>query len=84
MAQHNAYLTIVKLARQYKNQGRFSQAEDFYRQAIAVARNLLTDSNESQLLLLTSLSELATFYCFQGKEQHSEPLWLEILELGKK
>ena len=83
MAQHDAYLTIIKLARQYKNEGRFSQAEGFYKQAIIVARELFVDSNDSQLPLLTYLSELATFYCFQNKEQLSELLWLEILELGK-
>ncbi len=82
--KQDAYLTIIKLARQYKEEGLFNQSEDFYRQAIAMARNLLTGDNDAQkLLLLEALRELAAFYAFQGKEERGESLWLEILEMRK-
>jgi hypothetical protein len=82
--KQDAYLTIIKLARQHKEEGLFNQAEDFYRQAIAMARNLFSDGKDKQrLLLIETLIELASFYSFQGKDKFSQSLWLEILELGK-
>jgi tetratricopeptide (TPR) repeat protein len=80
----DAYLAILGLARQYKEEGLFSQAEDFYQQTIALARNLFAINKEKpRSLLIETLSELAAFYSFQGKDERSQPLWLEILNLGE-
>jgi len=80
----DTYLNIIKLARQYQEEGLFNQAEDFYKQAIAMARNLLAGNDDRQrLLLIEALSELASFYSFHGKDERSQYLWSEILELGK-
>jgi len=80
----DAYFTILGLARQYKEEGLFSQAEDFYQQTIAVVRNLFAiDREQPRSFLIETLSELASFYVFQGKDERSQPLWLEILKLGE-
>jgi tetratricopeptide (TPR) repeat protein len=84
MAQ-DVYSALIMLARQHYEEGLFNQAEDFYKQAIAAARDLLLDKKDwQQQLLIESISELAKVYDSQGKWRRNEPLWLEIIKLGKK
>ena len=74
-AKQNAYQMILQLARKFKAEGLCQTAEDFYKQAIVIARHL---PQPQPSILLESLYELANYLSFQGKEEQAESLWDEI------
>ena len=83
----DAHLTLDKvkslnnLAALYYNQGRYSEAEPLYLQALSLRKKLL---GEEHLSVATSLNNLALLYESQGRYSEAEPLYLQSLSLSKK
>jgi len=64
------------LAELYKFQGRYSEAEPLYKQALAINKRSLS---EDHLSLATYLNNLALLYNSQGRYSEVEPLYKQAL-----
>ena len=69
------------LAGLYEFQGRYSEAEPLYLQALEIRRRSLP---EDHLSLATSLNNLARLYYFQGRYSEAETLYLQALEIDRR
>ncbi|MDZ8087166.1 MAG: tetratricopeptide repeat protein, partial [Nostoc sp. DedQUE12b] len=69
------------LALLYYSQGRYSEAEPFYIQALALWRKLLGEEHPS---LATSLNNLALLYGSQGRYSEAEPLLIQALDIFER
>jgi hypothetical protein len=72
--------SLGRLASLYHDQGRYSEAEPLYLQALALKRSLLGEQHPS---LATSLNNLAALYKSQGRYEEAEPLYLQALALWR-
>ncbi|MEG4205016.1 tetratricopeptide repeat protein [Microcoleus sp. Pol7_A1] len=69
------------LAGLYESQGRYSEAEPLYLQAVEIDRRSLPEDHPS---LATHLNNLAALYKSQGRYSEAEPLFLQALEIGRR
>ena len=65
---------LNNLAGLYKSQGRYTEAEPLYLQAIAIDKQSLPENHPS---LATHLNNLAGLYKSQGRYTEAEPLYLQ-------
>ena len=72
---------LNNLAVLYKSQGRYSEAEPLYLQALELRKRLLGEDHPD---VATSLNNLAVLYNSQGRYSESETLFLQALELRKR
>ncbi|MHC5737766.1 tetratricopeptide repeat protein [Nostoc sp.] len=70
--------SLNNLAGLYDFQGRYSEAESLYIQALALYRKLLGEEHPS---VATSLNNLAYFYRDQGRNNEAEALYIQALEI---
>jgi len=73
--------SLNNLAQLYHSQGRYSEAESLYRQALALKRKLLGQEHPD---VATSLNNLAGLYESQGRYSEAEPLHSQALALRRK
>ena len=73
--------TLNNLARLYKSQGRYEEAEPLYIQALEMRRKLL---GEEHPYVAITLNNLARLYKSQGRYEEAEPLYLQALEMKRK
>jgi len=64
----------------YKSQGRYSEAEPLYLQALEITRSQL---GQDHLDTAASLNNLAALYRVQGRYSEAEPLYLQALEITR-
>ncbi|MEL6780562.1 MAG: tetratricopeptide repeat protein, partial [Cyanobacteria bacterium J06597_16] len=62
----------------YKSQGRYSEAEPLYREALEMRKRLLGDEHPD---VASSLNNLAALYYNQGRYSDAEPLLIDALAL---
>ena len=62
----------------YYSQGRYSEAEPLFQQALALYKQLLGEAHPD---VAQSLNNLAFLYANQGLYQQAEPLLVQALEL---
>ncbi|MEH2361283.1 tetratricopeptide repeat protein, partial [Nostoc sp.] len=73
--------SLNNLAALYRSQGRYSEAEPLYIQALALSRKLLGEEHPS---VASSLNNLAYLYDSQGRYSEAEPLYIQALALSRK
>ncbi|NEO96258.1 MAG: tetratricopeptide repeat protein [Moorea sp. SIO3G5] len=73
------YTSLNNLALLYYNQGRYSDAEPLYLQALDLMKQLL---GQNHPLVATSLNNLAGLYDNQGRYSEAEPLYRQALEIA--
>jgi tetratricopeptide (TPR) repeat protein len=66
------------LAGLYESQGRYSEAEPLYLQAVEIDRRSLPEDHPD---LATDLNNLALLYKSQGRYSEAEPLFLQAVEI---
>ncbi|MCF4968057.1 tetratricopeptide repeat protein [Nostoc sp. CMAA1605] len=74
-------LSLNNLAALYRSQGKYSEAEPLFIQALALSRKLLGEEHPDVAL---NLNNLALLYSFQGKYSKAEPLHIQALALSRK
>jgi tetratricopeptide (TPR) repeat protein len=74
-------LSLNNLAGLYDSQGRYTEAEPLYLEALDLRKRLLGDNHPDVAL---SLNNLAGLYDSQGRYTEAEPLYLEALDLRKR
>ncbi|MBD2338416.1 tetratricopeptide repeat protein, partial [Calothrix sp. FACHB-156] len=70
--------SLNNLAGLYDSQGRYSEAETLYTQALALRRKLLGEEHPD---VASSLNNLAALYYSQGRYSEAEPLYSQALAL---
>ena len=73
--------SLNNLAVLYDNQGRYSEAEPLYLDALEMRRRLFTGDHPD---VASSLNNLALLYHNQGKYSEAEPLYLDALEMRRR
>ncbi|MGC1393533.1 MAG: tetratricopeptide repeat protein [Coleofasciculaceae cyanobacterium] len=73
--------SLNNLAGLYKSQGRYTEAEPLYLQALELRQRLLGDNHP---LVAQSFNNLAALYKSQGRYTEAEPLHLQALELTQR
>jgi CHAT domain-containing protein/Flp pilus assembly protein TadD len=73
--------SLNNLAALYERQGRYSQAEPLYRQALEMRQRLLGKEHPS---VASSLNDLAILYESQGRYSEAEPLFRQALEMRQR
>ncbi|MEA5594721.1 CHAT domain-containing tetratricopeptide repeat protein [Rivularia sp. UHCC 0363] len=73
--------SLNNLAGLYKVQGRYSEAELFYKKALEIRKRILGNEHP---YVTDSLNGLATLYHYQGRYPEVEPLYKQILEMRKR
>ncbi|MFN5592168.1 MAG: tetratricopeptide repeat protein, partial [Aphanizomenon sp.] len=73
--------SLNNLANLYHNQGRYSEAEPLYLDALEMRRRLFTGDHPN---VATSLNNLAGLYDSQGKYSEAELLYLDALEMRRR
>ena len=73
--------SLNNLALLYNSQGRYSEAEPLYLQALELRKHLLGEDHPD---VATSLNNLAGLYYSQGRYDQAEPLLVQALELSKR
>ena len=73
--------SLNNLAVLYDNQGRYSEAELLYLDALEMRRRLFTGDHPD---VASSLNNLAGLYYKQGRHSEAEPLYLDALEMRKR
>ncbi|TRT70015.1 MAG: tetratricopeptide repeat protein, partial [Microcystis sp. M_OC_Ca_00000000_S217Cul] len=71
--------SLNNLAALYDSQGRYTEAEPLYLEALDLRKRLLGDNHPSVAL---SLNNLAALYCYQGRYTEAEPLYLEAIKIA--
>jgi tetratricopeptide (TPR) repeat protein len=80
--EHPAVATSLNnLANLYHSQGRYSEAEPLYLEALELWRRNLGEEHPA---VATSLNNLANLYYSQGRYSEAEPLLLQALELTRR
>jgi tetratricopeptide (TPR) repeat protein len=73
--------SLNNLANLYYNQGKYSEAEPLYLDALEMTKRLFTGDHPD---VASSLNNLALLYHNQGKYSEAEPLYLDALEMIKR
>jgi tetratricopeptide (TPR) repeat protein len=74
-------ISLNTLAELYRSQGRYSEAEPLYVEALAIRKMALGNCH---IDTATSMNNLALLYYFQGRYEEAEPLYIEALEIRKR
>ncbi|MEI6371810.1 MAG: tetratricopeptide repeat protein, partial [Nostocales cyanobacterium ELA608] len=69
------------LAVLYRNQGKYSEAEPLYLEALEMRKRLFTGDHPD---VASSLNNLAVLYRNQGKYSEAEPLYLDALAMSER
>jgi tetratricopeptide (TPR) repeat protein len=72
---------LNNLASLYKSQGRYSEAEPLYLDALEMTKRLFTGDHPN---VATSLNNLALLYNSQGKYSEAEPLLFDALAMFER
>jgi tetratricopeptide (TPR) repeat protein len=77
--------SLNNLARLYKFQGRYREAEQMYLQSLAIMKRLLGEEhlNEEHLNVANNLNNLAGLYEAQGRYKEAEQMYLQSLAIMK-
>ncbi|NEQ39182.1 MAG: tetratricopeptide repeat protein [Okeania sp. SIO3I5] len=78
---HDVASSLNSLAILYSKQGRYTEAEPLFLEALEMKKRLLGKEHPD---VANSLNDLATLYYFQGRYTEAEPLFLEALEMKKR
>jgi tetratricopeptide (TPR) repeat protein len=78
--ERNIALGKSGLAKLYELQGRYSEAEPLYLQALEIERSQIGHDHPSTA---SSLNNLAGLYSSQGRYSEAEPLYLQALEIRR-
>ncbi len=73
--------SLDNLAGLYHSQGRYSEAEPFYQEALAITKEQLGDNHPDTTV---SLNNLALLYKSQGRYTEAEPLYQEALAIRRE
>jgi len=73
--------SLNNLALLYRSQGRYSEAEPLYLQALDVTRRQLGEEHPDTA---TRLNNLASLYDSQGRYSEAEPLYLQALDVTRR
>jgi tetratricopeptide (TPR) repeat protein len=73
--------SLSYLAGLYSSQGRYSEAEPLYLQALEIGRRSLSEDPAD---LASHLNNLAGLYRSQGRYSEAEPLFLQALEIDRR
>ena len=73
--------SLSYLAALYQSQGRYSEAEPLFLQALEIDRRAL---REDHPFLAYHLNNLARLYQFQGRYSEAEPLFLQSVEIDRR
>ncbi|CCI34922.1 Kinesin light chain (fragment) [Microcystis aeruginosa PCC 9701] len=73
--------SLNNLAHLYESQGRYTEAEPLYLEALDLRKRLLGDNHPS---VATSLNNLAELYNSQGRYTEAEPLYLEAINIFRE
>jgi tetratricopeptide (TPR) repeat protein len=73
--------SLGRLANLYADQGRYSEAEPLFQEALRLGKQLLGDTHPD---VVASLSNLAGLYESQGRYSEAEPLFQEHWQLRKQ
>jgi len=73
--------SLNNLAFLYKSQGKYSEAEPLYLDALEMTKRLFTDDHPD---VTNSLNNLALFYHIQGRYSEAEPLYFEALAMSER
>ena len=73
--------SLSYLAGLYRSQGRYSEAEPLYLQALEIHRRSLPEDHPD---LAINLNNLALLYEFQGRYSEAESLFLQALEIHRR
>ena len=73
--------SLNNLASLYNSQGKYSEAEPLYLDALEMRKRLFTGDYPD---VASSLNNLAVLYRNQGKYSEAEPLYLDALEMTKR
>ncbi|WP_287170587.1 MULTISPECIES: tetratricopeptide repeat protein [unclassified Microcystis] len=73
--------SLNNLAALYDSQGRYTEAEPLYLQALDLRKQLLGDNHP---LVALSLNNLAYLYDSQGRYTEAEPLYLEAINIFRE
>jgi tetratricopeptide (TPR) repeat protein len=73
--------SLNNLASLYYSQGKYSEAEPLYLDALEMRKRLFTGDHPN---VATSLNNLASLYDSQGKYSEAEPLYLDALKMIKR
>ena len=73
--------SLNNLASLYDSQGKYSEAEPFYLDALEMRKQLFTGDHPD---VATSLNNLAFLYNNQGRYSEAEPLYLDALEMRRR
>jgi tetratricopeptide (TPR) repeat protein len=77
----NVAISCNNLAGLYESQGRYSEAEPLYLEAVAIDRQALPPYHP---FLATHLNNLAGLYESQGRYSEAEPLYLEAVAIDRQ
>ncbi|WP_287699514.1 CHAT domain-containing protein, partial [Microcystis sp. M165S2] len=77
----NTAASLNNLAELYRSQGRYSEAEPLYKQALAIIKQQLGDNHPDTAASLNNLAEL---YRVQGRYSEAEPLYKQALAIIKQ
>jgi tetratricopeptide (TPR) repeat protein len=72
---------LNNLASLYQSQGKYSEAEPLYLEALEMRKRLFTGDHPD---VATGLNNLASLYKSQGKYSEAEPLYLEALAMSER
>jgi CHAT domain-containing protein/Tfp pilus assembly protein PilF len=73
--------SLNNLAVLYRSQGRYTEAEPLYKQALELTKRTLGENHSD---VASSLNNLAVLYQYQGRYTEAEPLYKQALELRKR
>jgi tetratricopeptide (TPR) repeat protein len=73
--------SLNNLALLYHSQGKYSEAEPLYLEALETGKRLFTGDHPD---LATSLNNLAGLYKSQGRYSEAEPLYLDALAMSER
>ncbi|MBD1885120.1 tetratricopeptide repeat protein [Microcoleus vaginatus] len=74
-------ISLNYLALLYQSQGRYSEAEPLFLQALEIGRRSLPEDHPSLAIYLNNLAEL---YRDQGRYSEAEPLYLQAVEIDRR
>jgi tetratricopeptide (TPR) repeat protein len=80
--EHPHTLTVINnLGFLYESQGRYREAEEYYKRALTLRKKILGEDHPDTL---TSINNLAFLYQSQGRHREADPLYKEALLIKER